>query len=253
MKNQTLTIYFDEAWRWPLAGPIFMWLICPIWKISKKELEPFCDSKMISEKHREELFWYIGKLQNNKKIIACASWMSAKEIDTYWMSNSLHLGIIRWIIQIIKTYNPNILQFNFDLPNPLSTKLEKSVNYSDILSFFINLENEWIHIKLIMDWNRDFWLKKMFPFWEIKTIISWDAKIKEIWMASIVAKVSRDRVMETLPKTYSKYNFSKHKWYWTKEHKQLIEKYWPSNIHRKLFLKRIYPNHSFEKKLPSSF
>ena len=96
MKNHTLTIYFDEAWRWPLAGPLFIWLICPIWKLSKKELKSFCDSKMINEKHREELFWYIERLQNDKKIIARASWMSAKEIDTYWMSNSLHLGIIRF-------------------------------------------------------------------------------------------------------------------------------------------------------------
>ena len=104
-----------------------------------------------------------------------------------------------------------------------------------------------------MDWNRDFGLKKMFPFWEIETIVSGDAKVKEIWMASIVAKVSRDRIMERLPKKYAKYNFDKHKWYGTKEHKGLLEKYGPSDIHRKLFLKWIYPNHKFSKKLPKNF
>jgi ribonuclease HII len=121
------------------------------------------------------------------------------------------------------------------------------------LNYFSELNSKWVKIKLIMDGNRDFWLKKMFPFWEIETIVSWDAKVKEIWMASIVAKVSRDRIMESLPRKYAKYNFDKHKWYWTKEHKQLLEKYWPSDIHRKLFLKWIFPNHKFSKKLPEKF
>ncbi len=104
-----------------------------------------------------------------------------------------------------------------------------------------------------MDGNRDFWLKKMFPFREIETIISWDAKVKEIWMASIIAKVSRDRIMESLPKKYAKYNFDKHKWYGTNEHKKLLEKYGPSDIHRKLFLKWIFLDHTFTKKLPEKF
>ena len=104
-----------------------------------------------------------------------------------------------------------------------------------------------------MDWNRDFGLRKMFPYWEIETIVSWDAKIKEISVASIVAKVSRDRIMEDLPKKYAKYNFAKHKWYGTKEHKEMLEKYGASDIHRKLFLKWIFPNHSFSKKLPEKF
>jgi ribonuclease HII len=121
------------------------------------------------------------------------------------------------------------------------------------LNYFLRLNSEWIHIKLILDWNRDFGLRKMFPFWEIKTIISGDAKVKEIWMASIVAKVSRDHIMENLPKKYVKYNFDKHKWYGTKEHKELIEKHGPCDIHRKLFLKWIFPTHNFSKKLPENF
>ena len=63
MKNQTYTIYFDEAWRWPLAGPLFIWLICPLKKLSKKELSTFCDSKQIAEIKREELFDYIERLK----------------------------------------------------------------------------------------------------------------------------------------------------------------------------------------------
>ena len=81
MINQIFTIYFDEAGRWPLAGPLFIWLVCPIVKLSKKELLPFCDSKQISEAKREELFTHIEKLKSEWKIISTPARMTAAEID----------------------------------------------------------------------------------------------------------------------------------------------------------------------------
>ena len=252
MGKQNFTIYFDEAGRWPLAGPLFVWLICPIQQFSKKELAPFCDSKQISETRREELFKYIENLRSEWKIISTPAWMTAAEIDKYRMSNALHCAILRWMIQIFSHLFSEIKIEN-ELPNPLATKIKANLEYTDLLNYFSVLNSKWVKIKLVMDWNRDFWLKKMLPFWKIETIISWDAKVKEIWMASIIAKVSRDRIMESLPKKYLKYNFDKHKWYGTKEHKELLEKYWPSDIHRKLFLKRVFPEHKFSKELPESF
>lgn len=252
MKNQTFTIYFDEAGRWPLAGPLFIWLVCPITKLSKKELLPFCDSKQISETKREELFEYIENLKSGWKIISIPSRMTAAEIDKYGMSNALHLTILRGMFQIFNQIFPEI-KIKSELPSPLSTKVKPNLQYTDILNYFSQFNSKWIQIRFIMDWNSDFGLKKMFPFREIETIISWDAKVKEIWMASIIAKVSRDRIMESLPKKYEKYKFKKHKWYGTKEHKELLEKYGPSDIHRELFLKWIFPNHKFSKKLPDKF
>lgn len=252
MRKQTYTIYFDEAWRWPLAGPIFIWLVCPIQKISKKELLPFCDSKQITELQREKLYKHIEGLKSEWKIISTSARMTAAEIDKYWMSNTLHCAILRWVIDIFIQLFPEI-EIKNQLPNPLSTKVKPNLKYTDVLNYFSQLNSQWVHIKLIMDWNRDFWLRKMFPFREIETIISWDAKVKEIWMASIIAKVSRDHIMENLPKKYNEYKFEKHKWYGTKEHKELLEKYWPCDIHRKLFLKWIFPNHKFSKKLPQHF
>ena len=244
MQKHNFTIYFDEAWRWPLAGPLFVWLLCPIKKLSTKELKPYCK--------REELFRHIEGLKSEWKIVSYPAWMTAAEIDKYWMSNALHCAILRWMIQIFNKLFPEFKIKN-ELPNSLSTRIKTNLKYTDILNYFSKLNSEWIQIRLVMDWNRDFWLRKMFPFWKIETIISWDAKVKEIWMASIVAKVSRDHVMESLPKKYGKYNFKKHKWYGTKEHKELLEKYWPSDIHRKLFLKWVFPNHNISKKLPEKF
>lgn len=252
MKKQSFTIYFDEAGRWPLAGPLFVWLVCPIKKLLKEELLPFCDSKQISETKRDELFEYIKTLESEWKLIFTPAWMSAAEIDKYGMSNSLHCAILRWMIQVFNQIFPEIKIKN-ELPKPLSTKIKTNLRYSEVLNYFSELNSNWVKIKLVMDGNRDFGLKKIFPFWEIETIISWDAKIKEIWMASIIAKVSRDHIMESLPKKYAIYNFEKHKWYGTKEHKKLLEKYWPCNIHRKLFLKWLFPNHTFSKKLPEKF
>jgi len=252
MKNKRITIYFDEAGRWPLAGPLYVWLICPIKKLSKKELECFCDSKQITEWKREELFRYIEKLEFDGKVIVASDRMTAAEIDKYWMSNSLHLAILRGLIQIINQLFPEIKIQN-KISNPLNIKIRANLKYTDALNCFSKLNSLWIKIKLVMDGNSDFGLRKMFPFWEIETIISGDAKLKEIWMASIVAKVSRDRIMESLPKKYAKYKFNKHKWYGTREHKELLEKYGPSDIHRRLFLKWIFPEHEISKKLPEYF
>lgn len=255
MEMKNYTIYFDEAGRGPLAWPVFIWLVCPLKKLSREELEPFRDSKKLSESVREHHFELIENLQKDWKLIYSPAWMTAAEIDKYGMTNTLHCAILRWLIQISNQLFPNELWKRLTLPNPLSTKIttKYQIAYSDVLSFFSNLQSKWIHIKLILDWNRDFWLKKMFPFWEFETVIHGDDTIKEISMASIIAKVSRDRIMEKLPKKYDKYEFGKHKWYGTSEHKRLIEEYGPSDIHRKLFLKWIYPNHTIQKKLPNKF
>ena len=167
MKKQTFTIYFDEAWRWPLAGPLFVWLVCPINKLSKKELSPFCDSKQISESIREELFEYIENLKSKWKIISTPAWMTASEIDKYGMSNSLHLAILRWMIQIFSQLFPEIKIKN-ELPDSLSTKVKTNLKYIDVLNYFSELNNKWVNIKLVMDWNRDFGLKKCSHFGRLK-------------------------------------------------------------------------------------
>lgn len=67
------------------------------------------------------------------------------------------------------------------------------------------------------------------------SIIKGDAKSKSIAAASIVAKVTRDRIMSSYDKIYPQYGFSKHKGYPTKEHRLILKKIGPSLIHRKSF------------------
>ena len=65
-----------------------------------------------------------------------------------------------------------------------------------------------------------------------KTIVKGDKQCLSIAAASIVAKVTRDNIMEKLHNMYPQYNFSKHKGYPTKEHYEAIKKYGPCPIHR---------------------
>ncbi len=70
-------------------------------------------------------------------------------------------------------------------------------------------------------------------------VIKGDAKSISIAAASILAKVSRDRLMLEYAQKYPEYGFEKHKGYGTKLHTEMILKYGPTNIHRLSFLKKL--------------
>jgi ribonuclease HII len=67
----------------------------------------------------------------------------------------------------------------------------------------------------------------------IETMIKGDLKEKNISAASILAKVTRDRMMQQEAKNYPEYDFKSHKGYITKKHIQEIQKHGYSDFHRK--------------------
>ncbi len=71
-------------------------------------------------------------------------------------------------------------------------------------------------------------------------IIRGDAKSISIGAASILAKVTRDRLMVEYDKIMPEYGFARHKGYGTSEHIEAIRVYGPSSIHRQSFLKNIF-------------
>ena len=73
-------------------------------------------------------------------------------------------------------------------------------------------------------------------------VIKGDAKSMSIAAASILAKVSRDRLCYEYAEKYPEYGFDKHKGYGTKAHTEAILKYGPCEIHRLSFLKKILNN-----------
>ena len=71
-----------------------------------------------------------------------------------------------------------------------------------------------------------------------KNIISGDSKFIAISSASIIAKVSRDNLMERLEKKFPGYLLSKNKGYGTREHLEIIKINGITNLHRKSFLRK---------------
>ena len=68
-----------------------------------------------------------------------------------------------------------------------------------------------------------------------KAIIGGDAKSACVAAASILAKVTRDRMMTEYAKQYPVYEFEKHKGYGTKKHIEVLKKYGPCHLHRLTF------------------
>ena len=69
----------------------------------------------------------------------------------------------------------------------------------------------------------------------IKTIIKGDQKIKEISAASIIAKVSRDKLMLKMSESFKKYKWDLNAVYGTRDHINAIRKYGVTRFHRKTF------------------
>ena len=71
-----------------------------------------------------------------------------------------------------------------------------------------------------------------------KSIVKGDSLSASIAAASILAKVSRDRLMKQYAQQYPEYGFAQHKGYPTKLHYEALGKYGPCPIHRRSFLKK---------------
>ncbi len=82
-------------------------------------------------------------------------------------------------------------------------------------------------------------IKAPIEFVHQTTIIRGDEKVPVISLASICAKVVRDRRMVSLSKLYPEYSFHVHKGYGTRMHREAIKKYGSTRLHRATFLTRI--------------
>ncbi len=200
--------YIDEAGRGPLAGPLYVGIVVPLKKFDTKE---FKDSKMLTEKKREELYQQILELERQWKILF-ASWnVTHTIIDRKWLTKAINFAIRK---AITKLAWHDVFQCS------KRTKLA--------------LQELWVSA-LIIDGKHDFNLGKDLDIMT-ETIVHGDASNPYISMASIIAKVERDHVMLKMAKRYPLYKFEDNKWYGTEFHRKMIKLHGPCKIHRKIFI-----------------
>lgn len=229
-----MQIYFDEAGRGPLAWSLYIGLV--ISKLDRKKLKAFPffkDSKQLSEKQREVAFKHIQELVSNQKLIATVASVENTTIDEFGLTQAVFIAICKGIYRLITTLLAKTKKDTFSLQELQILIKERESKYKE-------------KTMLILDGKSDFWLWKILNI-QTECIIHWDDQIPEISIASILAKVSRDHYMYELAEKYPEYHFDKHKGYGTKAHYQAIEHYGISEIHRKLFLKKIFPDWKIKK------
>ena len=211
-----IVIGVDEAGRGPLAGPVvaaavvlknlnFTTPACGYPSLKKEGMGEVRDSKKLSEKQREGLFDFI-----HKNFYVGVGMCDHKIID--------HINILQASLLAMKKAVANLIRNKSKVQNLKSKVNEKII--------------------ILIDGN------KIVPNLKIKqrAIVKGDEKIFSIAAASIIAKVTRDRLMQKMDKKYPQYGFAKHKGYGTKMHLQNLKKYGPSFIHR-LSFRPVHPPH----------
>lgn len=174
----------DEVGRGCLAGPVYAAAV-----IFKSDIlsDLVTDSKLLSEKRREELHDLI--LKEHQVGIGYAT---PEEIDELNILNAALLAMKRAVEKLGVENSGHVL-------------VDGNKKIPDLMGF------------------------------EQTTIVKGDLRVAPISAASIVAKVTRDRLMKELGKEFPHYGFEVHKGYCTALHKAGIEKYGPCIQHRKSF------------------
>ncbi|MEK7635701.1 MAG: ribonuclease HII [Patescibacteria group bacterium] len=199
-------IGIDEVGRGALAGPVVVAAVAATTKFriqsARRQTKlkiPLRDSKKLSANQREVWFAFIKK----QKIPYAIARVSPKIIDKINISNTANLAATSALWALIKNYKLRIKNCRVYLDGGL----------------YINSKFKNKNLKNI----------------KTQTIIRGDEKIPAISLASIIAKVSRDRYMKNLHKKYPRYDFIHNVGYGTKKHVRAIKKRGLSPIHRRTF------------------
>ncbi len=202
-------IGIDEVGRGPLAGPVVSCAAAvrksqfPV--SSGKNWDLIRDSKTLSAKQREKLFDFI-----QENFYVGIGIIDHKTIDRINILESSFLAMKAAL---------NDLQRNLASDSSSYQGEEKKKSFQTSRKI------------ILVDGNKKIPNLSL----EQKAIPSGDKYVKSISAASIIAKVTRDRLMLEMHEKYPEYFFDKHKGYGTKLHMEMLSKFGPCEIHRKSF------------------
>ncbi len=204
-------IWIDEAGRWPWLGPVAACALTfnPNNPPNKQFLKKLNDSKKLTEKKRNELF---------EQLIQMSLPLKSKGVPEG--GGILEPKIFFWVGVVD----------NFIIDDINIKQANKEAMRRSLIELLRKIDNEKIN-SVVIDWNDNY------KFDELKKdpifIVGWDAKVKEIGAASIIAKVFRDKLLVTYSAIYPDLGLESHKWYGTKKHRDnLNEKSDITWIHR---------------------
>ena len=202
----------DEAGRGPLAGPVSaaaVLLESSFYEIAAEPLKsfPINDSKKLNGKQREICFEQILRWSEEGLLRFANVMLGVEPIEKYNILGATSLAMEQCIEKLEKE---STCQF--------SKKGEESPD-----SVLVLIDGRPV---------------KRLSFAH-EGIVKGDGKSMAIAMASIIAKVSRDKVMLELHEKYPDYGFAAHKGYATKAHSEAILKHGPCPEHRPTFLRKL--------------
>lgn len=202
MKKYKYIVGIDEAGRGPLAGPVAVGVVLVSADFDWTVVPGVGDSKQVKPKKRGEIFTLVKELARKNLLAYAVVMTSATNIDK--------IGIVPAIRQALEKALKKVIDTKSD---------------TGFAEFLIKLDGG---------------LKAPKEFLNQETIIKGDAKELVIGLASIMAKVTRDKYMEKLAKEapYLAYDFATHKGYGTKKHCEVLCLKGLSKEHRVSFCKR---------------
>jgi ribonuclease HII len=187
----------DEAGRGPLAGPVVA----------------------AAARYRHPLFDIPAELTKDFALIRDSKKLSEKQREKAFALVSEHFEVGVGIIYPETIDRINILEATFLAMKEAVSDIRRKMHVS---------ESE---IVLLVDGNQ------AIPNLSIgqECVVGGDRVVKSIAAASIVAKVTRDRMMLEYDRAYPEYGFAQHKGYGTKVHMEALERYGPTPVHRTSF------------------
>jgi ribonuclease HII len=243
-KKKSYVCGVDEAGRGPLAGPVVaacaMIEFAP--QATKKDYEQFektCrdlgvgDSKKLSAVKRKKILEQCQVLFSPQKSDYSPSNRSSKIFLLPFFKN-LNVSVMAQRISSRSIDEINILNASLQAMELSTCKTLRKLA--------IHGTEERHHLNILVDGNKElpltiFRKDKNLGHLDItqEALVKGDQRSSLISLASIVAKEYRDHLMGRWSEVYPEYQFEKHSGYPTKLHRELIEKYGPSSLHRKSF------------------